>query len=260
MATNVLIMKYPYSDNGRWTKSEVTSVDPSKVVLSKSARKIAEKQAEDVGKCDSAVSDIKAIDMRIAKLIAERDFVWHCLEKDSQKATKEVFGFTFDFADSVVDNFNRAGFSSVMVKKAVKKVRDALFDDSSAAFREIVCADVSYGGDESELMFTFEHAPSGKCFRIDVPVFPAEGIRSQSYYGRERGVGPVYGICVVFAFSSCCCGAISYHYDVRVVREQLRLFVERGFVPILGKEELSRWLDDDDRSRMSYSDYLAEAE
>jgi len=268
MAVNVISMQYPWSESGVATAGEVASVTPSEIRLSKKAREIAESVGADVKESDDTVSEIKRLDREILHLMSKRDMAVADLERKSWAVVSKVFGYTSDTASKIASKFSEKGFGSKQVRNAVKDVRDALFDDTDSRFREIVCTGVSFDdGDSPELMFKFEHTKTGNCFRIDIPT------QSRDSYMRRNDPGiQVYGIGLVFAYNSSCEGAIAYHYDIRVIREQLRLFVERGFEPLDEKrgERWRRWrpsYEEDDtmywsakrKYEMTAEDYFMEA-
>lgn len=271
MASNVIAMKYPFSDTGRWSYGEVRGIDPEKACLSKEARKQSAAQAPDVGRSDSGMALVRSLDLRIAKLMSERECAAEDMKWASLDAVREAFGFDYDSAAKIASEFERHGFSSPLARKAVKVVRDLLFDDSDGRFRDVLCTEIRYGGDEDELMFCFEHEPTGKCFRIDVPasydrrkrIAAADAYFSNRHRRTDSGWAQVYGVGIVCAINHSCEGAIAYHYDLRVVREQLRLFAERNFDPIVGKRDKDMYVKyyaDNRGAEMSMHDYYREAE
>lgn len=232
MAVNVISMRYPYSESAAATADEVDAVSPSEIRLSKKAREIAESVGGDVKESDDTVSEIKRLNLEILRLISKRNTAVSGLERKSWDVVSKAFGYTSDKASKIASEFSERGFGSKQVRNAVQCVRDALFDDTDSRFREIVCTGVSFdNGDSPELMFTFEHTKTGNCFRIDIPTQLRD-----SYMKRNDPGIQVYGIGLVFAYNSSYIGTIAYHYDIRVLREQLRLFVERGFEPLEKKK------------------------
>lgn len=102
---------------------------------------------------------LRKIDNEIFKLAYDRRLAIECIESSANELLKEIFK-SEEEATAVVNAWNNFGWSSSLVKAAVKLVRDILFDQCKTKFNNIVLVKIelsrhSYEQTTNYLKFVF---------------------------------------------------------------------------------------------------------
>ena len=248
MAYNILSMRYPHTNAGSASAKWISGIDPSNVKLTPSGEKIVKEQALNVKATDNAICELKALDRQIASLCVKRELMHYDVVKSSFAAVAPVVK-SYKNATSIYKEFTLYGFASDSVKRAVRWLRETLFDDSQDVYREILCTEINLIEDRGiRLNFIFEHAPSCRCFSIGIPVQRPKQDATNLYaqnskesfcpdYAGDKLCTDISGLDLVQPYNNGNMQTIAYHYDIRVFKKQLDDYVRNGFQTPAEKDE-----------------------
>lgn len=142
-------------------------------MITNAAEAVDFENREQLARIDEITKSIEDIDEKLAALALERNN----LALNLERTVNDVVGWSKAYADVLEKAWNLAGFKSVIVKRAVMKVRSLFFDESShkAAFSKFhfcrLSIDHGYESSGEYLKFIFsKDNDASTAFSISIPV------------------------------------------------------------------------------------------